>query len=72
VAAMLVVPVAAATQLARSFKESVLLAVVAAQVAVLAGTTLSYAYGLAAGGTIVLVAIAVYAAAASAKLVGAR
>jgi zinc transport system permease protein len=54
VAAMLVVPVAAATQLARSFKQSLLLAIVAAQVAVLSGTTLSYAFGIAAGGTIVL------------------
>lgn len=70
VAAMLVVPVAAATQLARSFKQSVVLAIVAAQVAVLSGTTLSYAYGVAAGGTIVLVAIAVYLGAAVAGRLG--
>lgn len=60
VAAMLVVPVAAAAQVARSFRESILIAVVAAQVAALAGTTLAYAYGVAAGGAIVLVAVAVY------------
>ncbi|SFR61838.1 zinc transport system permease protein [Halogeometricum rufum] len=70
VAAMLVVPVAAATQLAGSFKQSVAYAVVAAQVAVLSGTTLSYAYGIAAGGTIVLVAIAVYLGAAVAGRLG--
>jgi zinc transport system permease protein len=61
VAAMLVVPVATATQVARSFRESVVLSVVAGLVAVLLGVTLSYAYGLAAGGTIVLVGIGLYA-----------
>lgn len=64
VAAMLVIPVAAAAQLARSFKHSILLAIVAAQIAVLVGTTLSYTFGIAAGGSIVLVAIGVYAGAA--------
>jgi zinc transport system permease protein len=68
VAAMLVVPVAAATQVARSFKQSLVLAVVAAQVAVLAGTTLSYAYGVATG----VVAIGVYAGAVSLNLLGRR
>lgn len=72
VAAMLVVPVAAATQLARSFEQSVWFSIVAAQVAVLAGTTLSYAYGVAAGGTIVLVAIGVYLVAGVAGRVGVR
>ncbi|WP_224448981.1 metal ABC transporter permease [Haloprofundus salilacus] len=61
VAAMLVVPVAAAAQIARSFRESVLLAVVAGELAVLLGLTASYQYGVAAGGSIVLVAIGVYA-----------
>ncbi|QLG26363.1 metal ABC transporter permease [Halorarum halophilum] len=70
VAAMLVVPVAAATQLARSFKHSLLLAIAAAQVAVLSGTTLSYAHGIAAGGTIVLVAIGVYLVAALVGRIG--
>jgi zinc transport system permease protein len=63
VAAMLVVPVAATTEVAPSFRASVLLAVVVAQVAVVAGMTLSYAYGVAAGGMIVLSAIAIYATA---------
>lgn len=64
VAAMLVIPVAAAAQLARSFRHSLLLAIAAAQIAVLLGTTLSYTFGTAAGGTIVLVAIGVYGSAA--------
>ncbi|WP_439027224.1 metal ABC transporter permease [Haloarchaeobius sp. DT45] len=65
VAALLVVPVATAMQVARSFRQSLVLAIVAAQVAVLSGTTLSYTYGIAAGGTIVLVAIAGYLLAAA-------
>ncbi|WP_435194830.1 metal ABC transporter permease [Natronomonas sp. EA1] len=64
VAAMLVVPVAAATQIAGSFRASIGLAVGFALLATLSGTTLSYAYGVAAGGTIVIVAIALYLGAA--------
>ncbi|MCU4802708.1 metal ABC transporter permease [Halobacteria archaeon HArc-gm2] len=60
VAAMLVIPVAAATGV-RGFKRSVAAAVGAGLVATVAGVTLSYVYDVAAGGTIVLVAIAVYA-----------
>jgi len=63
VAAMLVVPVAATTEVAPSFKASVLMSVGVAQAAVVVGMTLSYAYGVAAGGTIVLSAIAIYGAA---------
>ena len=47
-------------QLGRSFRESVLVSVVAAELAVVVGVGLSYTYGLAAGGTIVLVAIGGY------------
>ncbi|WP_267640391.1 metal ABC transporter permease [Haloarchaeobius amylolyticus] len=65
VAALLVVPVATAMQIAGSFRQSLLVAIVAAQVAVLSGTTLSYTYGIAAGGTIVLVAIGGYLLAAA-------
>ncbi|XVH33010.1 metal ABC transporter permease [Haloferacaceae archaeon DSL9] len=60
VAAMLVVPVAGAAQLARSFKEALLASVVLAEIAVLVGITLSYQYATTAGGTIVLVAVAIY------------
>jgi zinc transport system permease protein len=60
VAAMLVVPVAAASQIAHSFKESIVVSVVAAELAAIIGITLSYAHGVAAGGAIVLVAIGLY------------
>ncbi|WP_132057113.1 metal ABC transporter permease [Halorussus amylolyticus] len=61
VAAMLVVPVAAAARTARTFKQSLLLAVLAAEFAGIVGVTISYHYGVAAGGSIVLAAIGVYA-----------
>jgi len=61
VAAMLVVPVAAAGRVARTFKQSLLFAVLAAEFAGVVGVTVSYRYGLAAGGSIVLAGIAVYA-----------
>ena len=60
VAAMLVVPVAAATQLATSFRAALAWSVVLAEVAVLLGITLAYAYEATAGGVIVLVGVAVY------------
>ncbi|WP_323191514.1 metal ABC transporter permease [Halostella sp. PRR32] len=72
VAAMLVVPVAAASQVARSFRQSLVLSVVAAEIAVVVGVTVSYGYGTAAGGTIVLAAIAVYVAAVLAGECGSR
>ena len=62
VAAMLVIPVAAATGV-RGFKRSIGAAMCAGLIATVAGVTLSYVYDVAAGGTIVLVAIAVYAGA---------
>jgi len=63
VAAMLVVPVAGAAQLARGFKSALLASVVLAELAVLVGITLSYQYETTAGGTIVLVAVGIYIAA---------
>ncbi|SIQ68172.1 zinc transport system permease protein [Haladaptatus litoreus] len=60
VAAMLVVPVAAASHVARSFRQSLVIGVLIGEIAVIVGITLSYAYGLAAGGAIVLVAIGVF------------
>lgn len=62
VAAMLVVPVAAATPV-RGFKRSIGAAVCAGLLATTTGVTLSYLYDIAAGGTIVIVAIGIYAAA---------
>lgn len=61
VAAMLVVPVAAAALVATSFKQSILLAILAAECATIVGVTAAYTYGIAAGGSIVLIAIGVYA-----------
>jgi len=72
VAAMLVVPVAATTEIAPSFRASVVLAVVFAELAVVAGMTFSYLYGVAAGGSIVLSAIGIYAAVTVAPRLRAR
>jgi len=59
VAGMLVIPVAAATPV-RGFKRAIGVAVGAGLIATTSGVTLSYQYDIAAGGTIVLVAIALY------------
>jgi zinc transport system permease protein len=60
VAAMLVVPVAGAAQVSRSFGGSVLVAIVLAELAVLLGIGVAYYAGATAGGVIVLVAVAIY------------
>lgn len=60
VAAMLVVPVATAAPVARGFTHSVLVAIVAAQLAVVGGILVAYLGGVAVGGTIVLLAIGLY------------
>jgi zinc transport system permease protein len=60
VAAMLVVPVAGAAQVSRSFSESLLVSVVLAQLAVLLGIGVSYYAEATAGGVIVLIAVAIY------------
>ncbi|WP_144904112.1 metal ABC transporter permease [Halobellus captivus] len=59
VAAMLVIPVAAATPV-RGFTRSIAAGVVAGLLSTVLGVTLSYWYDVAAGGTIVLVAIGIY------------
>ena len=60
VAAMLVVPVAGATQVSRSFSESLVVSVVLAELAVLLGIAAAYYGGVTAGGIIVLFAVAIY------------
>jgi zinc transport system permease protein len=60
VAAMLVVPVAGAAQVSRSFNESILVSIVLAELAVILGMGVSYYGGATAGGVIVLVAVAIY------------
>lgn len=62
VAAMLVVPVAAAMGLTDSFTRTMWLSVALGQVAVLGGVVLSYRWDVATGAMIVLVAIALYLA----------
>jgi zinc transport system permease protein len=59
VAAMLVIPVAVATS-AGGFKRSIGFAVCAGVLATTTGVSLAYVYDIAAGGTIVLVAIGIY------------
>jgi zinc transport system permease protein len=60
VAAMLVVPVAGAAQVSRSFNESLVVSVVLAELAVVLGIGVSYYGGATAGGVIVLVAVGIY------------
>ncbi|MDZ7730711.1 MAG: metal ABC transporter permease [Natrialbaceae archaeon] len=60
VAAMLVIPVAAASQVATSFTETQYLAVLFGELAVILGFAISIASELPTGGTIVVVAIAIY------------
>ena len=60
VAAMLVVPVAGASQVARSFNESLVISIVLAELAVMLGIAVSYYAGATAGGVVVLVAVAIY------------
>jgi zinc transport system permease protein len=60
VAAMLVVPVAAASQVSRSFTGSLLASVILAELAVIVGIGVSFYAGATAGGVIVLVAVGIY------------
>ncbi|ELZ97961.1 ABC-type transport system permease [Haloferax mucosum ATCC BAA-1512] len=57
VAALLVIPVVTVSRAGRSYKHSLWLGIFAGEIAGIAGVTLAYLYGLAAGGSIVLVAI---------------
>jgi zinc transport system permease protein len=62
VAAMLVVPVAAASQVANSFRETVYLAIIFGQLSVVGGFAFAIGQGLPAGSSIVVAAICVYLA----------
>lgn len=59
IGALLVMPVVAAAQLARSFLQTILVAVVFALIAVIAGLIISFYAGIAAGGAIVLSALVI-------------
>ena len=60
VAGLLVIPAATASQVAQSFRETLVLSVIVGQFAVLFGIFVALVAGLPAGGSIILVAIAVY------------
>ncbi|MFC3958222.1 metal ABC transporter permease [Halovivax cerinus] len=60
VAGMLVIPVAAATQLAESFRETVSLSILFGQAAVIGGYALAISQSLPPGGSIIVVGIACY------------
>jgi zinc transport system permease protein len=60
IGALTVMPVAAASQLAKSLRQTMILAVVFGTIAVFAGLLLSFYLNLAAGGTIVLTALALF------------
>ena len=61
ISALMVVPIAAAQQLARSFRGTAMLGVAIGVVAAVGGVTTSYYADAPSGGTIVLVAIAIFA-----------
>ncbi|SFC32766.1 zinc transport system permease protein [Halobiforma haloterrestris] len=60
VAGMLVIPVAAASQIARSFRETLYLSVLFGQASILGGFTFAISQSLPSGGSIIVVAIAIY------------
>ncbi|WP_255166991.1 metal ABC transporter permease [Natrononativus amylolyticus] len=60
VAGMLVIPVAAATQIAHSFRETLYLSILFGELSVVGGFLFSVNQGLPAGGSIIVFAIAIY------------
>ncbi len=60
VAGLLVIPVAAASQVAKSFRETLYLSVLVGQVSVLGGLGLAIGRSLPPGGSIIVIAIAIY------------
>ncbi|MBF0609416.1 MAG: metal ABC transporter permease [Candidatus Magnetobacterium sp. LHC-1] len=60
IGALMVIPVLTAMQVARSFKQTLMLSVVFSLLSVISGLLLSYYFDIASGGTIVLVAFGVF------------
>ncbi|MFP9191905.1 metal ABC transporter permease [Natronosalvus vescus] len=60
VAGMLVIPVAAASQIARDFRETMALSILFGQLSIVGGLALAISQGLPSGGSIIVVAIAIY------------
>lgn len=57
VSAMITIPAAISLQIAKSFKEAMIIAIITAQISVFCGLIISFYFGLASGGAIILVAI---------------
>jgi zinc transport system permease protein len=57
VSSLMVIPVAASLQIAKSFKQAVVLSVIFAEISVILGIVVSYYLELASGGTIVLLSV---------------
>ena len=72
VAAMLIVPVAAAAQIADSFRGSMIGSVVVGEFSVLSGLALSWQYSLRPGAAIVVIAIGIYLVAVGVTTIGHR
>ena len=60
ISALMIIPVAAAQQLRRGFRETLFWAVVFSVIAVFGGLWLSFALNIAPGGTIVVIAVGIY------------
>lgn len=60
IGALMVIPFTTAMQIARSFKHSLLLAILFALIAVIAGLFIAYYFNLPAGGTIVLISLGMF------------
>jgi zinc transport system permease protein len=63
VSALMVIPVAASLQIARSFRRTILYAVIISEVSVVGGLVASFFLKVASGGTIVLLAVALFVSA---------
>lgn len=60
IGALMVIPVLSATQYGKGFKETLFISVIFSLVSVVSGLFISYYFDLASGGTIVLVALAIF------------
>ena len=63
VSALMVIPVAASLQISRSFRSTILYAVIISEVSVTGGLVASFFLKVASGGTIVLIAVAIFVSA---------
>ena len=70
IGALTVIPVAAASQIAHSFKQTILYSVAIGLLAVISGLFVAFYLGVAAGGAIVLTALALFFAALIAHRIG--